>query len=103
MVSINKERCVGCGVCENVCPDGFQIFNGLARVKDENAECIKEAARACPKGAIATEGEGVDVNDRPSRLGGGAGRGRGMGGRSGHGQGMGRGKGHGQGPGNRWR
>ncbi len=52
MVSINKEKCIGCGTCAAVCPEGFEIKGGKAVVKNGNASCIKEAKESCPVDAI---------------------------------------------------
>jgi len=32
MVKINKEKCIGCGACVAVCPEGFELKNGKAQV-----------------------------------------------------------------------
>ena len=52
MVKIDKEKCIGCGSCEAICPDGFEVAGDKAKVKDANAPCIKEAAAACAVEAI---------------------------------------------------
>ena len=54
MVKIDKEKCIGCGSCEAICPAGFEVVGDKAKVKDVNAPCIKEAVTACPQGAIVT-------------------------------------------------
>jgi ferredoxin len=43
LVKIDENKCVGCGICVNICPQGFEILNGKARIEDENASCIVEA------------------------------------------------------------
>lgn len=53
MVSVDKEKCIGCGACESVCPSGFGIKDGKAKVKDAKAKCVKEAKEICPVGAIS--------------------------------------------------
>jgi len=55
MVKIDKNRCIGCGICMIICPQGFNIVNRKARIEDENASCIIEAANSCPLGAIILE------------------------------------------------
>jgi len=55
MVRIDKNRCVGCGICVNICPQGFKIVNRKAIIEDENVSCITEAANSCPQGAIILE------------------------------------------------
>jgi Fe-S-cluster-containing hydrogenase component 2 len=52
MVSIIREKCVGCGRCVIACPEGIMLQNGKAVIKNEKAACLKEAADVCPFGAI---------------------------------------------------
>ncbi|MFO7973864.1 MAG: ferredoxin [Candidatus Hydrogenedentota bacterium] len=54
MVYIDEQRCIGCGTCVSVCPSGFELIEGKAKVKDETADCIQDAVIACPRGAITT-------------------------------------------------
>jgi len=55
MVKIDKDRCAGCEICVNICPQGFKMVNRKAIIEDENANCITEAANSCPRGAIILE------------------------------------------------
>ncbi len=52
MISISKNRCVGCGICKTMCPEGVEISEGVAEIKNENQGCLKNAAIACPQKAI---------------------------------------------------
>ena len=57
MVSINKEECIGCGSCESICPEVFEMKDDMkAYVKKgkekSNAPCVKEAIDICAVEAI---------------------------------------------------
>ena len=54
-VKIDRAKCIGCGVCQSICPEGFEMVAGKSKIKNANAECIKQAARACPVAAITLE------------------------------------------------
>ena len=56
-VSINKEDCVGCGLCVDDCPDIFEMSEDVAVVKVEEVSenlvnAVKETAESCPVDAI---------------------------------------------------
>jgi len=99
MPQIIKEKCIGCSICANICPKGIEMVNGIAKIKDENADCLINAANSCPRGAILLdkkESENKDTNinfnqdyNQNSERGQGAGQGRGMGAGQGRGLGMG--------------
>ncbi len=56
-VTIN-DSCIGCGACESICDAVFQVED-RATVKEAgvagNEDCVKEAADACPVGAIQVD------------------------------------------------
>ncbi len=53
MVSINKEKCIGCGLCVSICSEGFELGDdGKAKIKNKNAKCIQETKNQCPVNAI---------------------------------------------------
>ncbi|OYT41941.1 ferredoxin [Candidatus Pacearchaeota archaeon ex4484_26] len=54
-VKIDGKKCIGCGVCQSICPEGFEVVNGKSKIKNEKAKCIEEAIKACPMGAIRIE------------------------------------------------
>lgn len=53
-----NEGCIGCGLCEQTCPEVFTIGDdGLAHaseedVKEEDLEAAEEAKNSCPVGVI---------------------------------------------------
>ena len=57
-IEINKEKCLGCGMCVGINSDVFEFDDdGLAKVNkdkitEDNEEEIKEAINSCPVGAI---------------------------------------------------
>jgi len=53
-VKVDKEKCIGCGLCESMCPDVFKIgSDGKSAVKNPKGKCnLKEVADACPVQAI---------------------------------------------------
>ncbi len=59
-VWIDKEACVGDGVCVELCPEIFEMAGEVARVKiedvpDELQEACREAAQECVVEAIIIE------------------------------------------------
>ena len=57
MVSVDQEKCIGCGLCAQICSEVFEMKDGKSYVKEgqENSEeeCVKEAITSCPVGAIS--------------------------------------------------
>jgi len=52
MVKVDRKKCVGCGACVAICPEGFELRDGKASVKSLKAPCIDDAMDSCPVGAI---------------------------------------------------
>ena len=58
MLKINKEKCIGCGMCVSLCTDVFELKDdGKSHIKENvdfgvNKDCIKQAVESCPVGAI---------------------------------------------------
>ncbi|MGH4052212.1 MAG: ferredoxin [Clostridium sp.] len=58
---VDKDICIGCGICPGVCPEIFEMEDDGKAVasKDEVAENLvssaKEAEEQCPVGAIIVE------------------------------------------------
>lgn len=54
-VSVDAATCVGCGLCEQNCPEVFEIQgDGIAHVKAHSCPThnLKEVAEQCPVTAI---------------------------------------------------
>ena len=58
-VSVDQNKCVGCGMCASLNPEVFEIVNGKARVKKEKVLIceVEEIAANCPVQAIKIEEE----------------------------------------------
>ncbi|MCK5624337.1 ferredoxin [Candidatus Pacearchaeota archaeon] len=54
MTSVDKEKCIGCGRCIEICEEVFSMqSDGKAFVKKEsNNPCVKDAIASCPVEAI---------------------------------------------------
>lgn len=58
---VDKEACIGCGICENICPSVFEMReDGKSYVKGdtvaaENKDDALEAECECPVEAISHE------------------------------------------------
>ncbi len=54
-VSVDTSTCVGCGLCEQACPEMFEVQgDGIAHVKAQTCVIhnLKEVAEQCPVTAI---------------------------------------------------
>ena len=58
-LTVDKNKCLGCGTCVSLCPKVFKLGDdGKAEVIDKSAdtdENIKNAIDSCPVGAISGE------------------------------------------------
>ena len=57
---VDEDACGGCGPCEEVCPEVFEIIDDVAKVKadpvpEEAEESCREAMESCPTDAISIE------------------------------------------------
>ncbi len=58
---VNQEACIGCGACAAICDKVFEINDeGLSttitdKVEEEDSQEVRDAADACPTGAILVE------------------------------------------------
>ena len=57
---VDKDLCTGCGLCEDTCPEVFEMKDDIATVKvskvaDDLIESCKEAVDGCPVEAITCE------------------------------------------------
>ena len=57
-VKVNKDLCIGCGLCTSICPQVFKLnAEGKSEVIedadfDEHGDHIDQAAASCPAAAI---------------------------------------------------
>lgn len=60
-VKVNQDSCIGCGACAAICDKVFEINDdGLSQAKvetveDSDSQDVRDAADACPTGAIEVE------------------------------------------------
>jgi len=55
MVKIDKSMCIGCGLCQSICPEVFEIDDNSKSnvISQTESPCIKEAIESCPVEAIS--------------------------------------------------
>ena len=51
-ITVDQDKCIGCGACEATCPGSFKLTDGKAVVKGD-APCANDAAAGCPVNAIS--------------------------------------------------
>jgi ferredoxin len=55
--SVDKDLCVGCGLCTQVCSEVFEMSAdgkaGVIEGADQSADCVQDAVDQCPVGAIS--------------------------------------------------
>jgi len=54
-VSVDNSTCVGCGLCEQSCPEVFRVEgDGIAHIKAQSCPShnVQEVAEQCPVNAI---------------------------------------------------
>jgi ferredoxin len=59
---IDEDICIGCGMCEEICPEVFEIDDEKAyiiadEIDEEFVEACNEATETCPVNAIRLEEE----------------------------------------------
>ena len=57
-IVIEKNLCIGCGMCTVLCPEVFELVNGKSSIKEgadfeKNKKAIGEAIENCPVNAIS--------------------------------------------------
>ena len=66
-VKVNPDVCIGCGACQAIAPDVFEINDeGVAQalseeVKEEYVEDAKDAKEGCPVSAIYNPDDAEEV------------------------------------------
>jgi len=61
-VTVDEMLCTGCGPCEEICPEVFEVKGDVAKVKMDKIpsslhEAVQDAADSCPTGAIQVKEE----------------------------------------------
>jgi len=57
---IDRDLCIGCGLCESLCPTIFKLDDGKSKILEgvdykANKECIQKSIENCPVQAISWE------------------------------------------------
>lgn len=51
-ISVDQDKCIGCGACAASCPKSFKMESGKAKAIGDS-DCAKSAATGCPVDAIS--------------------------------------------------
>lgn len=56
-ITVDEDKCIGCGTCVALCEKCFEIVDGVSKVKKQDCEgCnLGEVAQSCPTEAITIE------------------------------------------------
>lgn len=57
-ITVNQDKCIGCGACAATCSDSFEMKDGKAHVVKSEVEeltCEKDAEAGCPVDAISVD------------------------------------------------
>jgi ferredoxin len=59
-VKVDADLCTACGVCEEICPEVFEVTEEVAELKAdevpaEHEDSCRESAESCPTEAIIIE------------------------------------------------
>ncbi|MBN2517998.1 MAG: 4Fe-4S binding protein [Candidatus Altiarchaeota archaeon] len=61
MVVVDRERCIGCKICEQLCPANvFRVIDGKVDISESNLEnCVncRNCEISCPTGCISASKE----------------------------------------------
>ena len=53
LAQVNKKKCIGCGICENVCPtEAIEVVNKKARIARKKCLACPNCWGVCPEDAI---------------------------------------------------
>ncbi|MGD2175040.1 MAG: ferredoxin [Candidatus Brocadiaceae bacterium] len=57
-IEVDEDLCVGASACEDICPQVFEVVEGISQVKVDDVpadleDLVREAVDSCPVGAIA--------------------------------------------------